>query len=47
MSDEFFRKTFGDTEPVHLGSGWVSGVSAVFLGLLGLAPCCACASRRF
>jgi sterol desaturase/sphingolipid hydroxylase (fatty acid hydroxylase superfamily) len=36
MSDEFFRKTFGDTEPVHLGSGWVSGVSAVFLGLLGL-----------
>ena len=36
MSDEFFRKTFGDSEPVHLGSGWVSGVSAVFLGLLGL-----------
>ena len=36
MSDEFFRKTFGDSESVHLGSGWVSGVSAVFLGLLGL-----------
>ena len=36
MSDEFFRKTFGDTESVQLGSGWVSGVSAVFLGLLGL-----------
>lgn len=36
MSDEFFRKTFGDSEPVRLGSGWVSGVSAVFLGLLGL-----------
>ena len=36
MSDEFFRKTFGDSESVHLGSGWVSGVSAVFLGLLGM-----------
>ena len=36
MSDEFFRKTFGDNEPVHIGSGWVSGVIAVFLGLLGL-----------
>ena len=36
MSDEFFRKTFGDSQSVHLGSGWVSGVSAVFLGLLGL-----------
>jgi sterol desaturase/sphingolipid hydroxylase (fatty acid hydroxylase superfamily) len=35
MSDEFFRKTFGDTEAVHLGSGWVSGISSVFLGLLG------------
>ena len=36
MSDEFFRKTFGDAEPTQLGSGWVSGVSSVFLGLLGL-----------
>jgi lathosterol oxidase len=36
MSDEFFRKAFGDQEPVQLGSGWVSGVSAAFLGLLGL-----------
>jgi len=36
LSDEFFRKTFGDNEPVHIGSGWVSGVIAVFLGLLGL-----------
>jgi len=36
MSDEFFRKTFGDTEPTELGSGWISGVSSIFLGLLGL-----------
>jgi lathosterol oxidase len=36
MSDEFFRKTFGDAEATHIGSGWVSGVSSVFLGLLGL-----------
>src|SRR5258707_14753337 len=36
MSDEFFRKTFGDTEPAHIGSGWISGAIAVFLGLLGL-----------
>ena len=36
MSDEFFRKTFGDTEPVEIGSGWISGVIAVFLGLLGV-----------
>ncbi|HXP66305.1 MAG TPA: sterol desaturase family protein [Steroidobacteraceae bacterium] len=36
MSDEFFRKAFGDDEPVHIGSGWISGVCAVFLGLLAL-----------
>lgn len=36
MSDAFFRKLFGDDEPTGLGSGWVSGVCAVFLGLLGL-----------
>src|SRR3974390_349415 len=36
MSDEFFHKAFGDEESVQLGSGWVSGVSSVFLGLLGL-----------
>jgi len=36
MSDEFFRRVFGDSEPAHLGSGWLSGVSSVFLGLLGL-----------
>src|ERR1700761_729712 len=36
MSDEFFRKAFGDDEPVHIGSGWISGVCGVFLGLLAL-----------
>ena len=35
MSDEFFEKVFGDSEPTHLGSGWVSGVSSVFFGILG------------
>ena len=36
MSDTFFRKVFGDSEPTHFGSGWVSGVSSVFFGLLAL-----------
>jgi lathosterol oxidase len=36
MSDAFFQKVFGDTEPTHIGSGWVSGVSSVFFGVLGL-----------
>ena len=36
MSDAFFNKLFGDSEPTHIGSGWVSGVLSVFLGLLGL-----------
>src|SRR4051812_50117431 len=35
MSDAFFEKLFGDSEPTHLGSGWVSGVLGVFSGLLG------------
>ena len=36
MSDAFFQRVFGDSEPTHLGSGWVSGVSSVFFGILGL-----------
>ena len=36
MSDAFFRKLFGDSEPTHLGSGWISGVGSVFFGVLGL-----------
>jgi len=36
MSDAFFEKLFGDSEPTHLGTGWVSGVLGVFFGLLGL-----------
>lgn len=35
-ADDFFRKLFGDSEPTGLGSGWISGVSSVFLGMLGL-----------
>ena len=36
MSDAFFRKLFGDSESTALGSGWISGVTSVFLGMLGL-----------
>jgi lathosterol oxidase len=36
MSDAFFQRVFGDSEPTQLGSGWISGVSAVFCGTLGL-----------
>src|SRR5881628_236877 len=36
MSDELFRRLFGDSEPTHLGSGWASGVGSVFLVALGL-----------
>lgn len=35
-ADDFFRKLFGDSEPTRLGSGWISGVGAVFFGMLGL-----------
>jgi lathosterol oxidase len=36
MSDAFFHKVFGDSEPTHVGRGWISGVLGVFCGLLGL-----------
>jgi lathosterol oxidase len=36
MSDEFFEKLFGDSEPGHFGTGWISGTASVFFGLLGL-----------
>jgi len=36
VSDAFFRRVFGDSEPTHLGSGWVSGVASVFFGMLGV-----------
>ncbi len=36
MSDAFFEKLFGDSEPTHVGSGWISGVTSVFFGILGL-----------
>jgi lathosterol oxidase len=36
MSDAFFQRVFGDSEPRHAGTGWISGTASVFLGLLGL-----------
>ncbi|MGA2778304.1 MAG: sterol desaturase family protein, partial [Steroidobacteraceae bacterium] len=36
MSDAFFNRLFGDSEPTHFGSGWVSGLLSAFFGLLGL-----------
>ena len=35
MSDAFFEKLFGDSEPGDFGSGWMSGTASVFFGLLG------------
>jgi lathosterol oxidase len=34
--ERWFNRTFGDDEARHLGSGWVSGILAVFLGTLGV-----------
>ena len=36
MSDAFFARLFGDSEPTHIGSGWISGILSAFFGLLGL-----------
>ena len=36
MSDDFFQKLFGDSEPTHMGSGWISGTASVFFGMLSL-----------
>lgn len=35
--ERWFERVFNDDEPTHPGSGWWSGVAAVFLGTLGLA----------
>ncbi len=35
--DPIFKRFFGDDESERLGSGWWSGVAAVFLGLVGLS----------
>lgn len=35
--ERWFEKTFDDDEPTRFGSGWWSGVAAVFLGFIGLA----------
>ena len=37
MSDAFFERVFGDSEPGHFGTGWMSGTGGVFLGALALA----------
>jgi sterol desaturase/sphingolipid hydroxylase (fatty acid hydroxylase superfamily) len=36
MSDAFWERLFGDSEPTDLGSGWISGVGSVFFGMLAL-----------
>src|SRR6185503_19355468 len=36
MSDAFFERLFGDSEPRQMGSGWISGTASVFFSLLGL-----------
>src|SRR4029450_8811309 len=35
MSDAFFERLFGDSQPGDFGTGWISGTSSVFFGLLG------------
>jgi sterol desaturase/sphingolipid hydroxylase (fatty acid hydroxylase superfamily) len=34
--DRWFQRVFGDDEPSHLGTGWVSGATSVACGVLGL-----------
>ncbi len=34
--DRALQRLFGDAEPEHVGSGWLSGTLSVFLGTLGL-----------
>jgi lathosterol oxidase len=36
MSDAFWHRLFGDSEPTGLGSGWISGTASVFCGMLAL-----------
>jgi hypothetical protein len=42
MSDAFFERVFGDSQPGDFGTGWVSGTASVFFGVLGFggALCC-------
>ena len=35
--DRLLERVFGDAEPEHWGTGWISGTLSVFLGALGLA----------
>jgi lathosterol oxidase len=34
--DRWFERVFGDRDPSHLGTGWLSGTASVFLGALAL-----------
>lgn len=34
--DRILERAFGDDQPEHLGSGWISGVAGVFLGALAV-----------
>lgn len=34
--DRWFERTLGDDDPKHVGTGWFSGVSGVFLGFCAL-----------
>jgi lathosterol oxidase len=36
LLDRWFERAFGEDAPTHLGSGWLSGTLAVFLGVIGL-----------
>ena len=35
MSDAFFERVFGDSQPGDFGTGWVSGTASLFFGVLG------------
>ena len=35
MSDAFFEKVFGGSEPGDFGAGWISGAASIFFGVLG------------
>jgi sterol desaturase/sphingolipid hydroxylase (fatty acid hydroxylase superfamily) len=36
MSDDFWKRLFGDSQATHMGTGWVSGTASVFFGILAL-----------
>ena len=44
MSDAFFEKLFGDSQPGEFGTGWISGTASVFLGCSASVARCVCIS---